>query len=863
MSNDSDEAIGSPGMSRQDVIYLSPADHPHEGLPIGNGTLGAMFWTPVDGYEFVINHTEIFDDQPDGHFDGWAANAEENWTTSRGAGTLKISAEVPLHDRSYLKDFEARLDLGKAQTLCRSSAPFADVECQAWVSREAQVGVIRCCGKTDEPLSWRINLSRWGSRTFGHWYAQIKTDPSLGLQGTSSGSNGKTLWIQQKLREMDFVLAVRVEGASGVAASEHSRSVSWRTEAGTELDVIAYYTVVTSEEAADPLQEAQRRLDRVASVGSEALFHQHSTWWSNFWSKSYIHLSEEYLENLWYLHLYYMASCNGGRHPARFIDALWPVNRDFRAWTHFYQWNQQELYWCLGPAGHVELTRSYFEWRLRTLPQAIDYAKQRGVISGAFFTDVGNRRGWQDRRDCVATNRAPGLLISLEAWRYYQYSGDRAFLRDCAWPLLLETARFQLAFLERGADDKLHVGVSTPYEDDSGYFLTRDCITDLSLIRASFAALIDAAQLLDLTCEIAPFAAVLKDLTEFTLIDLPEIYIKRSDGGLWFNRDWPDLPDYPVRPPFGPVGLGDAEKIESTKVFSIGFLQPEGGRTFTWKDATRPLEGKYLMRGTHEAPVFPAGLVGLKDRGTDRFAAAVTAAKGNWTPSHGHALLPTALARLGLRDHLRKYLMDMPSLYQHFPQGFFTYACTNSQYDAIGSAEPYYARDCDRPDETSRRALRREAFVHFGFEAAGTFAAALTESLLQSYDGVIRVFPALPAPWQASFRLRAINGFWVEAEADAQGLRSLKIESEWGGRCRVDAVLLGSAKGQIGVLDAQGNRIAFELMRDELSFSTACGEVYQIVTDLMDSRVSVSHCGLRKNLVKQCGNAILGKLRDF
>jgi hypothetical protein len=557
-----------------------------------------------------------------------------------------------------------------------------------------------------------------------------------------------------------------------------------------------------------------------------------------------------------------MASCNGGRYPARFIDALWPINRDFRAWTHFYQWNQQELYWCLGGAGHVELSRAYFEWRLRTLPQAIDYAKQRGVQSGAFFTDVGNRRGWQDHRNCVATNRAPGLLIALEAWRYYQYTGDSAFLRDCAWPLMLETARFQLAFLSRGQDGKLHVSPSTPYEDDSGYFLTKDCITDLSLIRASFAALTEAAVLLHHEADAMPFAEALRDLTDFTLIDVPKVYIDRSAGELRFNRSWPDLPDYPIRPPFGPVGIDGAEKIEFTKVFSIGFLEPEGGRPFTWKDATRPLEGKYLMRGTQEAPIFPAGIIGLKDRGTVRFDAAVTAAKGNWTPSHGHALLPIAFARLGLREHLGKYLLDMPSLYQHFPQGLFSYACKNAHYDALGSTEPYKARDCNQPNSNGRHPLRRDAFVHFGFEAAGTFCAALTEMLLQSYDGVIRVSPSLPKGWRASFRLRAINGFWVEAAADGERIAQLTIHSDRGCDCRLDVTPLKHF-GRVEILDQNLRRVGFERKDDELVFPTKVGGVYRIIDGVNGSDVAVHLPNQRNQIVKACGVARLGEARDF
>ncbi len=41
-------------LAHNDVVYLSPAHEGWEGLPLGNGTLGAQIWQP-DGLTFQLN----------------------------------------------------------------------------------------------------------------------------------------------------------------------------------------------------------------------------------------------------------------------------------------------------------------------------------------------------------------------------------------------------------------------------------------------------------------------------------------------------------------------------------------------------------------------------------------------------------------------------------------------------------------------------------------------------------------------------------------------------------------------------------------------------------------------------------------
>ena len=65
-----------------DIRYLSPAEEGRFALPIGNGDIGAMVWTPDNHLQLTINKSNAWDDalelpEPDWN---WAPVTEEKTT---------------------------------------------------------------------------------------------------------------------------------------------------------------------------------------------------------------------------------------------------------------------------------------------------------------------------------------------------------------------------------------------------------------------------------------------------------------------------------------------------------------------------------------------------------------------------------------------------------------------------------------------------------------------------------------------------------------------------------------------------------------------------------------------------------------
>jgi hypothetical protein len=117
-------------------------------------------------------------------------------------------------------------------------------------------------------------------------------------------------------------------------------------------------------------------------------------------------------------------------------------------------------------------------------------------------------------------------------------------------------------------------------------------------------------------------------------------------------------------------------------------------------------------------------------------------------------------------------------------------------------------------------------FDYPDLELGGVLMTALNEMLLQSHDGIIRIFPAMPAEWRdAAFQLRAVGAFMVTGEMRNGEVQPYLIESLNGSECHTEVPWpLGVVKdiGTGRLVAQQGDRLAV------LSFSTTKGSRYLV-----------------------------------
>jgi alpha-L-fucosidase 2 len=749
-------------LAQHDLGYLSPATRAVEGLPVGNGDTTAMVWMPPHGMTLTINKTNLWDDLNDLPANWiWSPALEETNTALVSGATLTFRNGTPLLDGIYMQDFHARVDLYRAQVLVDSKSPLGSVKAAAWGCSESGVLVVDYDESTPQPLGREIELSRWGSRRFTHWYRQY--DPAAtdtGLEGTKAGADRDHIWIEQQLREVSFAVVARFVGAPFKTSVRNNHLAVMTMEQAPGIRGQVYLAIVTSEEDPAPLAAARRKVDEAVSQGYDKLRLRHSRRWSEFWEQSYIQIPEEYLENLYYLTLYYLAVSSQGPYPPLFCGGMWTSNRDIRRWGHYYHWNEQQQYWPVHAANHTDLAVPYYRYRSQMLKQAETDAREVHKKGGAWYADVANRRGKQDRHS-VIYNLTPGTQIAMDFWRHYLYTLDREFLETQAYPVMKSCATFYMDYLEKDASGIYHVPKSSGYESD---IYQKDCITDLSSIRQSFPACIRASEILGVDAEMRKaWQEVIDHLVEFSTY---------GPG-----------PD-PLRPRSVP-------KVFSSGISLVDYTipDPQGGT----KDVLIK-KGQQLYGISFEcelAPVFPSGVIGLAQRGTETFNLAVNTVLAVEPQGGFMFFLSPAIqaARLGLGDHALKVITYIVEGAQAMPQGFFVEAerdlhTPDYSSDRWAVNTPFVIRNGQRTKE--KGLLINEWFDVPTLDGAAQIMTTLTEMLLQSHDGIIRVFPALPEAWQdASFKLRTVGAFMVTATRKAGEVQPLSVQSLKGGTCRL------------------------------------------------------------------------------
>ena len=739
-------------LPRHDLYFGTPENRPTAGIPIGDGDTGSLLWLEKDAIHIHINKCDLWQDAPKGvtwNDDVYCSGHEEELTCVKHGGELTVRFSSPLFEYLYQKEFCARLRLSDAVALLDCETPFGGIRARAFAENGVSVLSLRASfAEADAP---EIRLSRFGSRTLWHWYWKQKFVPETSLDGTLAFAEDETLYITQELEPTKFCVGLRMVGAPSGSRVLNTHSASMELPCAEAQEFILFWTVRTGNTAEEAKENCRCALDGAAKAGEAALYEAHAAAWRSFWEKSYLAIPEDYLENIYYLYLYYMNSESRGAYPPHFTNGLWGFYHDYVPWNYYFHYNEQHLYAPLDTAGHGELSGCWWALRRNGLGVMRRYAREVKGKNGIFLHDVTDRygRGAEYHRE----NHTVGAICALQMWRHYRFTGDEAFLRDTALPFLRGATEFYLDFLVKEDDGLYHIHSAAAYE---GNETANDTITDLTAICALFPVYLPYAD--------KETAEKMRDV----LAHLPESIRLPLRQGTDLDGD---------RFAFG-VGKGRNPKGDGT-VFAVGI-----------KDG-RPVRKSFGDPAKHEeidafpdvelCGLYPSGFVGLKDRGTPawdtHYNQLMTHPDGEKT---GHwNMLPVFLARMGEGERIYETVRSMLSNYQGFPNGLN--AEGGEVGTLVGDAPAFYPVENYETEE--KFLLRTDDFVHFDFETEPIVVQAILEGLIQSHEGVIRLLPAQNA-LPVSFRLFAEGGFAVGAEFTETGF-VVTVESLRGEDCYI------------------------------------------------------------------------------
>ena len=793
-------------VSAHDLVFKSPINDPTYGIPVGDGGTGCLIWTEPDRLVFAVNNTDLWDFQDSKEsFSNWSAEEMEYSTSLRHAGRLELRFDAPVFDLLYQKDYEARLSLADAHMDLRAQTPFSDVSVSAFASHETSVTVITCEAEFQDSTSPNVLLERWGSRTFAGWYSSVRRDPSIGLTGTDSiaDTENGAVYITQQLNGHSFCIAAAAEPSGPEFAVErlHGRAGKFSFANGKKISFRIYLTVADSDSEASALALAKERLNAAVQAGAEKIYERHAEEWREVWERAFISIPDDYMENLWYMNIYYANSEMRGKYPPHFCNGIWGFQHDFVPWNYYFHYNMQLEYWPLLTANQPELLKPYMDFRFRQLPYAERLALKHKGVEGALYTDVASATGACDLN--TLDNLAPGSQIAQTFWKYYKFTGDREFLLNKARHMIRQTALFYTNLVKLGEDGLYHIYRSEAYESSPRM---DDSITDHSAMRAIFQIALDCMNELERLGKLdvkedcrEKIRNIFENLSPIKTVELQEDEYYEKDGRKYIaNGVGKDKPVNSCLAPVTGVFCGEKRNLGIYEDAEYWNNLPAGTLIRTTFNSER-LKQYYGMPVPELSVVMPGGVVGLKDKGEALFDALVNIMRlakrtkvneeqlklndNDDVPNMGWQINMIVLARLGLAEELTDTINDAIKTWQWYPNGLGHYG---GYIDSITESNlRFYRRMVHAAGKDEKFLFPAWQFRHFDYETLPVIATAINEMLLQSHENRIRLFPACLPDFSGAFKLAAEGGFIVKSQMKDGAVIFAEIESSRGGLVRL------------------------------------------------------------------------------
>jgi len=735
--------VDSTYLSKHDIVYKTPAYEGFEGFPVGNGDMGGMVWNTNNGLEVQINKNDLFDQ-----------SHEENRSTLRGGVRLNIDLGAPGFEWTYLDDFDGRLSLKNAEVVMKAKTPFMESRIDTWVAPDKNVWCFSIKASSFDHLKEgtkiRVSLERWGSRAFPGWYGYFSKDTKSGLGNANSIIVGKDIVLEEAFQGLRFSVVCRILDEETTPEIISSNRLELETkDKQPNHDITVIVSIVTSNESETPTQSAILLLNDFEKLTVQKEKEIHQKWWKDYWSQSFVNLENDYIENIYYFRRYLMGSSSRGKFPVIFNGGLWTWNHDVRNWVTQHHWNTQQQYWGLCAQNDCELMLPYLNTYFRLMPQAEEHAKLRGAGNAILWSEphdlFGSMTFWE--RGDMLNNFTPASQIAGYFWDYYQFTCDTAFLAQKGYPFMKKAAEFYMQKLQWDSlKNEYFIFPSQPYENPRSNNL-RNPITDRNVIIANFTNCIKAAMIL------------------------------RTDKAK--IKQWQQIVNHLWPVPYQTVP--DVGEVIAHAWYPDGSIFPKVEERGPWLS--------HMSAST--SSVFPANILGIDQKNNREFNAMT--AMISHRPPQVNAISPEPIvaARLGMGNEALKMMQNGIRRLQHFPQGLF-YNIDHWYNLSL------YMDSVKRPDITTQRdyiyderahypnKLPAKTFIQCGLEPLSIYGAAVNEMLLQSNEGKIRVFPAIPDDWATSFKLLARGTFVVSSEKQKDGsIPGIFIESLKGNVCRV------------------------------------------------------------------------------
>ncbi|RDB07549.1 glycoside hydrolase family 95 protein [Runella aurantiaca] len=582
------------------IHYKQPARNWNEALPVGNGRLGVMTFGRVNEELLQLNEETLWsggpvekNPNPDAikHLPAVRAalNREEYETASKELQKIQglyTEAYQPLGDLLIKQPFDAQpsayfrdLDLQNATAHTQFTIEGVTYSRELFVSAPDQVIVLRLTASQKGKLNFSAS-----TKSPHPLLKQITGKNELSMRGKAPAHadpnyvnyNAKPVYYEDPsgCKGMRFDWRVKVQTTDGkVTADTSGLSISDATEA------ILLITAATSFNGFDKCPDSQGRdekalvesyLKKASAKSIDLIRKAHIADYQKYFNRVKLTLGQSgeaaflpmdsrlvryaqmgndpQLEALYFDFGRYLliSSSRPGGIPAN-LQGIWnPMTRPPWSSNYTTNINAQMNYWPAEAANLSELHTTFTDWIASAAATGRETAKNFYGMSGwtvhhnSDIWGASNPVGDKGKGSPSWANWAMGgAWLSQHLWEHYVYSGNEAYLKNYAYPLMRDAAQFCLDWLVKDANGKWITSPSTSPENifitDKGVKQSVSVATtmDMALLYDVFTNVIHAAEHLKVDAELR------KTLEERLQNMFPLQIGKKGNLQEWY-KDWED-----------------------------------------------------------------------------------------------------------------------------------------------------------------------------------------------------------------------------------------------------------------------------------------------------------------------------------
>ena len=595
--------------SPHDLVFEQLAPSWDEGIPLGNGMMGALIWEKEGKLRISLDRADLWDLRPTENVYKEGINykwVRKNWEErtykkvhkalddyyDKAAGPSKIpvaALEMALDQLGPVESVRLYTHHGLCLVKWKNGGTM-----ELFMDPEKPVGWFRLTG-VDEGHDIKLVAPPYTSESHSSNRNKVTGGQDVERLGYPAGK------LNNGTNKLDY----RQEGWNGFHYQVHCELDRKDGAITGSWSISSHYPDQEAQAAAaDNLKQSGRSSYEESRLELLA-------WWEQYWSRSAVSLPDPVLEKQWYLEMYKFGAAARKGAPPISLQAVWtadngllpPWKGDFH-----HDLNTQLSYWPAYSGNQLELEVGFLDWLWSIRDEGKKYTRwffgTEGLNIPGVSTLTGVQMGGWSQYSYSPTVSA---WLGHHFYLHWKYSQDDSFLRERAYPWIKDVAIFlEQVSLQDPSGKRLLPLSSSPeiFDNRREAWFEETTNYDLSLIRFTYRAASELALELGFEEEAKHWNSILSQ--------------------------WPE----------------EAVDPESGLMFAPGFPYHESHRHFSHLMGFHPLGTIDISQGPEQAELIYNTLRNMEEQGPD------------WWTGYSYSWMGNLYARALEGDNAARALKD-------------------------------------------------------------------------------------------------------------------------------------------------------------------------------------------------------------